>query len=122
MVTYKRKLRSFPAAAEFGYPSSSMMRTKMKLSIVPVALLISSAAAGSIVTQQEANDWYQCTTHALNLVNSGKDDSSTTCTLLNCLSENAERYQRGGMYGKLSGILEIACFAKNIPIIGSFLK
>ncbi|KAJ5639912.1 uncharacterized protein N7484_007774 [Penicillium longicatenatum] len=93
----------------------------MKLYIIPLALLATSAI-GARVTQSEADDWHQCMESGLKRVDNGKDDSGTTCALLECLASNAEEYHRGGMYGSLAGIVDAACVARKIPFIGGLIK
>ncbi|KAJ6020654.1 hypothetical protein N7540_006158 [Penicillium herquei] len=93
----------------------------MKLSLIPLAVL-ATAAVGTRVTQSEADDWYDCTKKALKMVDNGKDDSGTTCTLFECLWNNAEEYHRGGMFGSLAGILNGFCAARGVPLLGSILK
>jgi hypothetical protein len=92
----------------------------MKLSLIPLALLL-SAAAGARVTQSEADDWYDCTKRALKSLDNGKDDSGTSCQFFECIMNNAEEYHRGGLFGQLGKVLEGACAARGVPILGHFL-
>ncbi|KAE8150816.1 hypothetical protein BDV25DRAFT_139498 [Aspergillus avenaceus] len=96
---------------------------KMKISVIPVALLVASAAAGGVntVSQKEANDWYSCTNHGLNMLNEGHDDTRVTCAMLRCLTEYANEYNRGGLSAKLANILKFYCTAADIPFIGQLL-
>ncbi|KAJ5735171.1 uncharacterized protein N7483_000296 [Penicillium malachiteum] len=93
----------------------------MKLSLISLAVL-ATAAVGTRVTQSEADDWYDCTKKALKMVDNGKDDSETTCTLFECLWNNAEEYHRGGMFGGLAGVLNGFCAFRGVPLIGSLLE
>lgn len=93
----------------------------MKLSVIPIALLI-SAAASTTVTNSEADDWYECTRRALKSLNNGKDDSGTTCQFFECLISNADEYHRGGLFGEIAPVLNGVCAVRGIPVIGKFLK
>ncbi|KAK2868008.1 hypothetical protein FQN49_003253 [Arthroderma sp. PD_2] len=90
----------------------------MKISPVVCALLVASASAMR-VSPMEANDLLECSHRALTELDNGNDGNKASCNMLYCLQQYGTKYNRGGVFAKLSYILDVVCVGNSI--IGGFL-
>lgn len=57
----------------------------------------------------EVKDWQQCTNQWLNAINIGQSGSSPVCTLWQCLTDTANKYNRGKAIAAASTVLDNLC-------------
>ncbi|KAH8697419.1 hypothetical protein BGW36DRAFT_378670 [Talaromyces proteolyticus] len=85
----------------------------MKLSLATFAILLTAASAAR-VTQQEADEAFECVRRSLTSVDQGNDGSQASCQFLYCFQDFDSKHNRGGLFGKLSYIIDPLCGAEGL--------
>ncbi|KAJ5635165.1 uncharacterized protein N7484_008478 [Penicillium longicatenatum] len=93
----------------------------MKLSAITVMFVAATAVAAEgskkifevegldTWNEQEAKDLLQCSVTTLNAFDRGVTGNKASCNMFRCLQNYADTYNRGGVFQKLSQILDIVC-------------
>lgn len=85
----------------------------MKISL-PVVLFLAASTSAMRVSQREANDALRCTYVGLDKLDDGDDGNRASCEMLECLQSYARTYHRGGVFAKLSSILNVICAGEGL--------
>jgi hypothetical protein len=64
----------------------------------------------------EVNDWESCMVSWLNEINASASGSGPVCNLWQCLSTQANKYNKGGLVAAASSVLSPLCVAIGSPL------
>ena len=71
------------------------------------------------IPDYEVKDWQQCTNQWLNAINIGQSGSAPVCTFWQCLTDTANKYNRGKVIAAASTIVDNFCKFGGGSVLGA---